>query len=188
MVFVGVVLVLAVLGGYLAGGRLRRLAHLDLRWPWLAVLAVVAQLVIAPLPDGLAVPLLVASQLLLLAFILANHHLPGAWLIALGFALNAVVIDLNGGMPVAAEALRWLGGETAVDPGKHRLLADGDLLTVLADVIPVPGLRIVISVGDLVLAAGVAWLVAAGMRRAPSPPAGASPAASPGSRSDRPAG
>lgn len=164
MPFVVASLLLAVTVGYATGGRISRLSSLHVRGLWLAPAAVAAQLLIGVTPSTAALPLLLLSQMLLLAFLLANRGQPGVALIALGIALNALVIDLNGAMPVSADALRMLGGEPAVDPGKHRLLQDGDRLAFLADVIPFPPLRTVLSIGDLVLAAGVAWLTAAGMR------------------------
>ncbi|MGH3664575.1 MAG: DUF5317 domain-containing protein, partial [Egibacteraceae bacterium] len=111
--------------------------------------------------SAVALPLLGASQLALLGFLWANRFLPGMPLIFAGFALNAAVILANGGMPVDRDALEAVvSGAAAFEPGKHRLLAPGDPLPWLADVIPLRPLRTVVSAGDVVLAAGVAVLVA----------------------------
>jgi hypothetical protein len=68
-------------------------------------------------------------------------------------------------MPVSPAALEALTGEpTTFAPGKHRLLESGDALPWLADVIPLPLLRTVVSVGDIILAAGVGILVVTSMR------------------------
>lgn len=176
MLLVATVLAGAIVAGYLAGGRLRNLAHLELRVTPLVFLAVAFQLALGAVSvaggpvDLVARPLLAASHVALLVFVIANRLLPGMALIVLGFALNAAVIVPNGAMPVAGEALEALGGEANVEPGKHRLLEEGDALPWLADIIPIPPLRTVVSVGDVVLAAGVGVLVPSLMRRYPAPP------------------
>lgn len=171
MPFVLLVLLVSVLLGWVAGGRLHRLARIRLHATWLVFAAVAAQISSGALArtgapvDALARPLLVASQAAVLVFIARNRHQPGMPLVLIGFALNAAVIAANGAMPVAPEAIVALGGTTAVAPGTHHLLTDATLLPWLADVLPVPALRSIVSVGDLVLAAGVGTLVVTRMRR-----------------------
>ena len=166
-------LVPAVLVGYLRGGRLRRLTEVRLAGLPVIGVAVAAQAALALLSvvDGpvetVGRGLLAASLAAVLAFVWINRRLPGMWLVAIGFLLNAAVILPNGAMPVSPEAIAALGGDGAIDEGKHRLLTDGDVLPWLADVIPVPGLRIIVSVGDILLALGVAVLVARLMRGLP---------------------
>lgn len=178
MVLVVVVLACAVVAGWLLGGRLRNLADVRLRSPWLAFVAVGLLVLLSGLGlagvqlEAVTLPIVVASQAALLAFVAANRYLPGMPLVLVGFALNALVIVANGGMPVDPEALRAVGGASATidDPGRHRLLEPGDAFPLLADIIGIPLLRTVVSVGDLLLAAGVGILVAALMRRFPPPP------------------
>lgn len=177
MVLVLVTVLGAVLIGYLRGGRLTNLGHVEIRHGWLVLASVLAQGALAALsavdqPVVSVFPsLLLASHLALLAFVVANRMLPGMLLIFLGFAMNAAVITANGAMPVSPEALAAVsGGATVITPGKHRLLTDGDQLTLLADVLALPVLRTVVSVGDIVLASGVGILVVNLMRCAPRPP------------------
>ena len=176
MLLVATVLIGALIAGWIAGGRLRNLGHVELRGKLLVIAAVGFQLVLGIVSlaggpvDLVGRPLLAVSHVALLVFILANRLLPGMALVFIGFALNAVVVSANGAMPVSGEALQALGGEAAVDPGKHQLLEDDHVLPWLADVIPVPVLRTVVSVGDVVLAAGVAVLVPSLMRRYPPAP------------------
>jgi hypothetical protein len=100
--------------------------------------------------------LLLASQLFVVAWVVANRHLRGLWLVAAGLLCNALVMGANGAMPVSPEAIAALGLEGAqVPPGKHMLLTESTRLPWLADIIPVPPIRSIISVGDLVLAAGL---------------------------------
>ncbi len=155
----------AIAIGYARGGRLRNLSDIRLRGVWTLVVAVTAQVGIVALrlwedaSPALGRGLLMVSLVAVAGFVLANHRLPGMWLALIGFALNAAVIVPNGAMPVSAEAIAFLEGEEAIEPGKHRILEESDVLPWLADVIPVPGLRVVVSVGDIALALGIAVLV-----------------------------
>jgi hypothetical protein len=162
--FVLTVLVLAVAVSYARGGRLRRVADAPLRWAWLLFAGVAIQLVTdlaagrgwlpdAELPTYL---LLLASQVLVVIWVGANWHLPGTLLVCLGLAMNATVMAANGAMPVDPAAMQTLGVETSqVPPGKHTLLTDETRLPWLADIWPVPPLRSIISVGDVVIGAGL---------------------------------
>lgn len=176
MVLVVGVLVLSVLAGWLSGGRVRNLGHVELRGTWMVFTAVGLQLVLGLVTltggpgDVLGRPLLAVSHVALLGFILANRYLPGMALVFCGFALNALVIVANGAMPVAPAALEAAGGVAEVDPGKHQLLTDDTALPWLADVIPMPPIRSVVSVGDIVLAAGAGILIVGLMRRFPPRP------------------
>jgi hypothetical protein len=172
MVLVALTVAVSVVVGWVRGGRLRNLAHARLRAAWLVVAAVGLQGVLAAVSaargpvDVVGLPLLVASQIALLGFVFANRVLPGMTLVLLGFAMNAAVIIPNGAMPVSPAALEAITGEpTTFEPGKHRVLTDGDVLPWLADIIPLPLLRTVVSVGDIVLAAGVGIVVVDLMRR-----------------------
>jgi hypothetical protein len=79
--------------------------------------------------------------------------------------LNIAVILPNGGMPVRTAAVVDAGivesEEVArIDVGSRRHLErDDDVLVPLGDVIPLAPLREVVSVGDLVLAAGLGTVV-----------------------------
>lgn len=167
MVLVLATVLCAVLVGYARGGRLANLGHVDLRHGWLVFVSVLAQGALAAVValDGPAAavsgPLLLASHVALLVFVVGNRLLPGMFLVFAGFAMNAAVITLNGAMPVAQEAVLAVsrGEASTITPGKHRLVSEGDLLTPLADIFAIPALRTVVSAGDIVLAAGVGILV-----------------------------
>lgn len=164
MPFTLTVLTLAVVLSYLRGGRLRRIAEAPLRWPLLLFLGLALQLgVDLAASRGLLVTaalesylLLLASQVLVLMWVLVNWKLPGMVLVGLGLALNAAVIGANGAMPVDPAAIAALGIEGAeVPPGKHVLMDESTRLPWLADIWALPPLRSIISVGDIVLAAGL---------------------------------
>ena len=160
-----VLVVLTVAGGLLVGllrgGRLRHLGDARLRATWLAVVAAAAQFMFALAPTVAAgVALTTISQAGLLAFLWCNRFLAGALLVAVGSLLNSAVIIFNGAMPVSRDALLAISRHPAeVVGGRHRVLAESDALPWLADVIALPLLRTVVSVGDVVLAAGIGLLV-----------------------------
>jgi hypothetical protein len=150
--------------GVTRGGSLDALGATRLRWAWLLAAGLAAQ-VAAQLwappwlrPWGLFV--VVVSNLAIVVFIAVNRHLPGLLLADLGLVLNLAVIVANGAMPVSAAAARS-AGLGAPGPGelRHEVLDEDTALPWLGDVIPEPGLREVLSVGDLLLAAGIAHLV-----------------------------
>jgi hypothetical protein len=162
--FVLITLVLAVGLSYPRGGRLSRIADAPLRRTWLLFVGVGLQ-VLTDLGAGRGILgdaslesylLILASQVLIVVWVASNWTLPGMVLVALGLGLNALVIGLNGAMPVHPDAIAALGIEgITVMPGKHTLLDDSTRLPWLADVWAIPILRSIISIGDVVLAAGL---------------------------------
>ncbi len=170
-------LLLAVILGYLLGGRLSSLGQLRIRWQPAAIVGLGLQVV--PIPGHvLPLVLLYLSFGLLLVFAVVNvrARVPGFWLIAIGVVLNFAVIAVNQGMPVTREALVASGQESTlkllVDEGgaKHHLAGPGDHLAFLGDVVAIHPLRMATSPGDLVAYAGVVWLIVAAMlgRAAPA--------------------
>jgi len=159
---------LGLAAGLLFRSRYRHLAPPRLRG-WLLLIAGLAAQLAADLVAG---PVLVTlSYALLLAFAARNLHLVGMPIVVLGLTLNTIVIGLNGGMPVRAEALEAAGivddaEMTTVDLGPKRHLEDpDDRLTILGDAVPLPPLDRVVSFGDLVLYVGLADVVAHVVRR-----------------------
>ena len=170
------VVLLSVFLGYLFGGRLDRLEALRPRWWGLVILGLGIQFI--PLPNGasgtdlvIRTAVLALSYSLLLTFALVNVRMPGMFLVVVGLACNMTVIVANGGMPASAQALIDSGQEDVVayvreqGADKHHLLTDDDRLTFLADVIAVPQpIGQAVSVGDILVYAGLTWLIVATMR------------------------
>ena len=170
------VVVLSVCLGYLFGGRLHHLEALRPRWWGLVLLGLGIQFV--PLPEGVAgidlvirTAVLALSYSLLLAFAFVNVRMPGMLLVVVGLACNMTVILVNGGMPASAQALIDSGQQDVLASlrdqaeEKHHLLTDDDQLTFLADVIAVPQpIGQAVSVGDIIVYAGLTWLIVAVMR------------------------
>lgn len=170
----------AVLVGYLAGGRLGRLAHAPVRWRSLALAGIALQF--APVSGAPGVVVLLASFALLLTFAGANTRLPGLPLVLLGLLLNSVVIGANQGMPVTRDALVASGqrdtlGDLIERPGaKHHLATSEDVLLPLADAIPIGyPIRQAVSAGDLFVHVGAMLFVVSGMRRRAPLPSPADP-------------
>jgi len=165
-----VVLLTAVLVGRLAGGDLDRLGRLPLRAKRLVVAGLGAQLVGTVAGGAVYAVGLALSAALAVAFLVANRGARGTGLVGLGVAANALVVGLNGAMPVSLDAAARAGiGTSAIllgeDP-RHEVADDRTRLRALSDVVPVPlPLRPqVVSPGDVLVAAGLAQLVVVGMR------------------------
>lgn len=173
-----VVLVGAVAVGYALNGTWSGLTTLRLRWRRMVVAAVIAQtggaaLGILGVTDarrgyvvGLALSAICAA-----AFCVGNLHVPGVPLVTIGLAANALVVTLNGAMPVSiVAALRAGVPITDIAAGydaRHDIAGVGTEWRSLGDVIPLPlPLRPeVVSPGDVLVASGLGELVVMGMLR-----------------------
>jgi len=192
-------LVVLVLAGALAvpllGGRLSALADVDVRqgWALFAALALqAASLYLPELPRGARVGLGVVSYPVAAVFVVANRHLPGVPLAALGAALNLLAIVANRGiMPASPSALAAAGLPLTV-PGYRNSTAVADpRLWFLGDVFAIPAswpFSNVFSIGDVLLALGVLWGLhrLCGSRLAALPRARRPPPPPPPSASGRP--
>lgn len=174
MLLIVLVVVVGIAVGLALGGTFRNLSELRIRfWP-LAILGLVLQLVPIRSHDlhWLAVALLIASYVVLLVVVVANLRVAGFPLIAVAFALNLLVVSVNGGMPVSASAVREGWGARGA-PGliealersggeKHHLQRANDILVPLSDVIGIgPPISQVVSPGDILFLIGVGWVLAA---------------------------
>jgi len=170
--------VLAVLIGLACGGSLAGWDGLRLRWWMLGAAALGVQLVLfnPPLdeqPWALAWgPWLFALSLVAIVVVLLRNaatmtlaHTP-LCVAAFGVGLNLLVISANGGyMPRSTEASATVGRPVETIADGQRLanvgiLSDATRLPWLGDVLPEPQwlpLSNVLSVGDVLLAAGLAW-------------------------------
>lgn len=182
------ILVFAVIIGVgvalLRGGALGRLAHLQLRLGWLALLALLVQMYVIYYPAervqmerSLHAALMMGSYVVLTVVVLVNRRIPAMPIIGLGLILNLLVMGSNGGfMPVSREAILTTGTRTVdqlpadgerLPRSKDVLLpADQTRLWILSDIITAPDsvpLARVYSIGDLVVAAGTFLLLQAAM-------------------------
>ncbi len=105
-----------------------------------------------------------AGLLLVGLVAILNRALPGAWLIGLGSLLNAIVTLVNAGMPVDPGALA-AAGKPAPSDGLHVLIGSDTRLPFLADVLLVPVVNNIYSLGDVALAIGGFWMAFRLLRR-----------------------
>jgi hypothetical protein len=167
--------------GYALGGRLSRLASMELRQLWFVLLALGIQLLIFPLfsakpllPRGTAILHGVSYGLVFLWLVL-NWRVRPLLVIGGGAIANIVAVSANGGyMPASADALRQTGHATVAD-----ILAHGEVygnlvgvsgtthMNFLGDWVPLPRwlpFTTAMSAGDVLIVVGLVWLLAGGMR------------------------
>lgn len=169
--FIFYAVILGIIIGYLAGGRLKNIAHRPLKHIWLAVSGFFTQIVIFS-DTGLhfgntaTVILHVVSYILILSFVFLNRKVPGIVLIAVGIILNATVIFLNGGhMPASLESLEKtsIGKQAEIlrqgsTINNSRAITEDTLLPWLGDIFYIPSwipFSNVFSIGDILIAAGI---------------------------------
>lgn len=146
----------------LFGGRLERLAELELRARWTLVAALGTQMMIVYVVPGAPHELLeaahVGSYAFAIGFLWANRRVPGLLIIALGGASNLLVIAVNGGvMPASSSALRTAGLEDTPGQFASSIAVGNPKLAFLGDVFAVPAsfpVHNVFSVGDIVIVIG----------------------------------
>ena len=177
----------------LIGGDVRRLSQLRLRHLELLLAAFAVKISVGLLGTthaqaaiNAARPLNAIGAVLLLAVVWFNRRIPGAILFGAGLTLNLIVILAFGGrMPVLlprdidpnSAVLAVLKG--GLDP-LHVALQQPQGLWFLGDVFAIPGIAghaSLVSIGDLLMAAGVAWLIIRCSQRSPDlqPAYGSSP-------------
>lgn len=167
MLALAVVLGLGILLGLLRGGSFDKMRAAQVRRMPLVFAALGLQVVAQVLPRALALPafaMVLVSFGLIFAWAASNVRAAGMAFIAIGAAMNFIVIAANQGMPISAEAAVRSGYsgdlEHLVIRGKHVLDLDGEArLRVLSDWIPLGGHPSAASVGDLVLWAGLVLLL-----------------------------
>ncbi len=177
-------ILLGLLLGLWAGGRMSNLATIRLRWAGLLFLAVIVRFGTEALLNAgvdivetLRLPLLLLGFVLLLVGTWVNRGYPGMGIAFVGILSNAIVITINGGyMPVWDEALAAAGMGLAdvtsalhvVVPGTVEQFLFGAL--VLGDIIPIPipVVQNVVSIGDVFLSLGLGFFLFAGVVRVPT--------------------
>ena len=160
-------LVVALIAGLARGGSLESLAQTRLRWTLLLAEGLAIQVFFdiwnpAGLTKTGALGVLLFSNLAVATFLFLNRAIPGMLLIGAGLVLNSIVITANQAMPVSPGAASSAGLEPPAkleDDLKHERLDSETKLSWLADVIPVPGLQEILSLGDIALALGVGRVV-----------------------------
>ena len=180
------VILLALIVGALAGGGIPRLADLRLKWVVLLLFALVLRLAPGLAQEtgiGTDIPVgwvYIAAYALILGWLWGNWRVPGLQVAAVGIGANMLAVLINGGqMPIWAGAFTTAGFTEefiANDPFHTILRVDSvaDFVAsggLLGDVIPIPIplIRDVVSIGDVLLALGIFWAIVYSMTRAELP-------------------
>jgi hypothetical protein len=175
---VGAALVIGLIGGFLAGGRLGRMGDVRFSARTLAfgALGIMIVVPLIDLGDPMDRILIAVGYALVAAFLVVNivrrtetALRVGLAVLALGWVLNATVMVANGGMPLSEEAYAASGQVDEPTPGEGGffkiVLADENThVRWLGDVIVLRPFHRVVSAGDLVLMAGLVLTIVAGMR------------------------
>jgi hypothetical protein len=164
---IGAALLLCIFSVPLLGGRLQALAELELRRGGIAVAALVVQVVIISLLPGdawgLSEEIHLATYFMLGAFLVANRHIPGLLVIALGGALNFAAIAANGGvMPADPDAIAAAGIPQKAGDFINSAPASDAPLGFLGDIFHTPSwfpIHNVFSVGDVEIVLGAFLLL-----------------------------
>jgi hypothetical protein len=150
----------------LSGYKLSRLNDLQIRWGWLAVVALGIQVAIMSLwTHGWRLGHLLVhlgSYGALGAFLWVNRHIGWLWVVAVGTLTNAVAIAANGGvMPASASAISSSAVQSRGGFANSAVVGH-PRLQILGDVIATPSwlpLHNVASIGDLLIVVGALLVV-----------------------------
>ena len=161
-----------ILLGLLSGGRLGALGELGIRRVELVYGAIVLQIVAFPsgvfpwsMPDGIARGLWLVSFALLIGFAAVNRSVRGVALVFAGLASNLAAVAANGGlMPASPHAIRTAGLTYRLH--NNSISNVSPHLAWLTDRWAVPAWipwGNVYSVGDVLIAAGIAATIVLAM-------------------------
>lgn len=159
----------------LTRGHWRTLTQLRVNAAWLLAAGLVIQISLEYVTfssdqiETVGYGLLMISYALILAFCLVNVPTRGFGVVAIGIAMNALVIGLNQGMPTSPIGVDSQGNrirKPVVQTVKHRQERADDILGGLGDKILFPSpLNTLVSFGDLIIAVGICELAFFGSRR-----------------------
>ena len=158
---------IGLLLGWLAGGDFKAIGKLRLRYE----IPVIAAFVVQGIARGrlwgtnassMGLAVWVGASIALLIFLAANARLPGMLLAGTGVALNLAVVLANQGMPVVVAKQSAAYRTVDAAAGFYLVANRGTIGSWAADAISLGLLRqhFYLSLGDILLAAGVAILVA----------------------------
>ncbi|MGO1368449.1 DUF5317 domain-containing protein [Senegalia sp. (in: firmicutes)] len=165
-------LLLAVIVGYMKGGKFIRLKNLEFKMLSPIIIALIFQYLLLIFSDNdlkivgnYVEEIYLGSFILLFIGILLNIKTPSLWLVLIGAISNFVVFFMNGmKIPVAADALNLAGMNSTInliENGQYKLyeiIASGTDYSLLGKVIaidqvlPISG---VFSIGDVLITLGL---------------------------------
>jgi hypothetical protein len=167
--------ILGIVSAKLTGGKLQRLAQLELRhlrviWITIIVQTLIFQLPPTILSDSVYEVIHLGTYASSFLFLWLNRHIPGALIIGFGAASNALVISANGGVMPASDSAWSRAGLPIFPAGQFEnsnTVAEANL-AFLGDVFAIPAgwpLANVFSIGDIVIVIGGTYLAHVWCRR-----------------------
>lgn len=149
---------IGLVAGLLTGGHLRAIGTVPVRMPLTTFGALTALVLIRAGFAGDAGMLLLTALSILAGAAIANRHLAGLGVVAVGLMANLAPVLFDGGTPVDPRALEAVGiapAEAQLAPSQH-LATDHTSVPALSAQIPIPFAGVVVSFGDLIVAVGLA--------------------------------
>lgn len=165
--------VIGVAAGYAAGGSLRNLVATRFRALWLLWAAAAAQF--ADVIPAARTWVFVATFAVAVGWLAINAlQWPpvlrfSTLAVAVGGLLNCVVIAANGRMPYSTWAASKAGLGVGLQTARNVAATHATRLLPIGDVIPVPSLHAVFSIGDMLICLGIATMIIGAMRNRPVP-------------------
>jgi len=173
------VVLFGILLGYASGGRLKGLLHTEIRLLWLPVIAYImdaggaqlAKMFPAFIPYSWI--LITIQYIILFGFIIINLFRFEFCLFGIGTLMNFLVISFNGfRMPVAqnlyldtqGQMAGYIDALTKNEIYRYTLMAPHTVFPFFGDIIYIPGFGGFASIGDILLAVGLAVILVRGMR------------------------
>ena len=177
MLFIPIIIGISLIVGYLRGGSIKNFSNVEFKNPIFIFIGFLIQVIIfsswfqsSNFKNYTGI-LFIISYLVVLITISSNFHLKSIRVIGLGFFLNFLVILFNYGyMPVSIKALQSVGAHTKIELLKTYtrfnncvLMSKSTNLNFLGDIIPIPVLNQVISIGDIFILLGFFLFIQEGM-------------------------
>jgi len=165
-----IAIALGLVFGLVTGGSITRLSRLSFRWPWLIIAVIVIReaVLLTPLGKVAGARYVYVAALLAIIVWVAWHsaRVRAIWLVAVGAALNVIVIVANDArMPVAPELAGAVLPRT--NPGLYTLMGSQTNLNILGDWIKLGPIPEAYSIGDVLIAVALAIVVFLAVRNPP---------------------
>lgn len=168
--FILYAVILGILAGFIAGGKLSQLTDVHLRFKLLAILPFLLQLILfsdIPSLNTMPVPVVVVLHIItylsIIIFVIFNMKVKGIAIIGLGILLNFITIALNGGhMPTSLRSIPTGNVDKNVIG-----ISKNTLLPWLGDIFHLPSwlpLSNAFSIGDVLIAVGAFTYLIINMR------------------------
>ena len=146
--------------GRARGGRLRAFASVQVDKTGFLAAGLAAVLIVSIIGPTLPIAWMLVAYVCFAVFGLRNLHLAGMVVLLIGLLMNLAPLLANGAVPVSELALISVddvdaSGQPNLDPIRESD-ATATSFTIFGDIVPIPLLNVVVSLGDLVIAVALA--------------------------------